>query len=390
MMGSFSDDVLLKACRNNDISVVGFAITPWHALGIKSFVAKLKEEGRYTGGIACLQQHSKTGMCLDGSIFKNTGLSIESLYSVNSTVDQVKVAFRRARLMQRQKKAVFNSKPPLHVLCPSFPGSYIRSSIGASDLRPMVFVQIDEGLSAYMLDSRDWVEKSIADRNLHGYKAALRRLLGLCDDAFFSRCKSSFSNKGRYVRWMLLNEDMTPNWEVVQWYKTALLDELPVVDRAKVSHYEGAIVINTQPLVEDGVVEEEKYLATLQAVIDSARSRGREVVVKLHPRETEKRAYERLSDCWVDKTGKVSQESLISACREKPAAIVGFDSSTLLTSRLFFDVPTVSIASMLKNNSGIVDSEDVLSSRFASTFSGTVHFPSNDAELEDVFRQIMP
>lgn len=383
-----SKDVFLSAYEDVSVNVIGIAITPWHALGVKSFVNKLKNEGSFAGGIVGMMPHSKTGVCINEDLFEGTGLVAMRLPSIESTSEQIKVAIHRIRLFREQKKASFNNKPPLFVLCPSFPGSYVRQPVQDAGSRKLIFLEIDEGLSAYMLNHRDWIEKSISDRSLRGYKAFFRRGLGLYDEVFFSQCKAIFTDEGRFIRWMLLNENMTPNQEVIRWYKNTLLDEIPKVDSEQASHYEGAIIINTQPLVEDGVVNRLKFLSVLQAVIDAAKRRGKNVVVKPHPREANKGDYKTLRDCWLDDNSGVTQESLIASCKVKPAAIVGFNSSTLLTSNLFFDIPTMSIISMLRNNGGIIDNEDVLSNRFEAVFSQSILFPSNVEELEAFLRRV--
>ena len=377
-----SRDVFLSAYKDANVNVVGLAITPWHALGVKSFVNKLKNEGLFIGGIVGMMPHSKTGMCINENIFNGTGLVAMKLSPIEGISEQIKVAVRRVKLFREQKKELFNNEPPLFVLCPSFPGSYIRQPVQDAGSRKLIFLQIDEGLSAYMLNSRDWIEKSISDRNLRGLKAFFRRCLGLYDESYFSWCKEVLADEGRFMRWMLLNEDMTPSREVIYWYKKTLLDEIPEADLGQVSHYEGAIIVNTQPLVEDGVVNRSKYLSVLQALVDVARRRGRSVVIKPHPREANKDDYKILKGCWLDDNGGIAQESLIASCKNKPIAVVGFNSSTLLTSNLFFDIPTVSIISILNNIGGIIDSEDVLCNRFEDVFSRSIFFPSNIEEFE--------
>ena len=64
----------------------------------------------------------------------------------------------------------------------------------------------------------------------------------------------------------------------------------------------------------------------------------------MHPREKNPERYVSIENLSVDKLSRFSQESIVAGLKHKPAAVIGFSSTTLVSLKILYDIETISIS----------------------------------------------
>lgn len=143
---------------------------------------------------------------------------------------------------------------------------------------------------------------------------------------------------------------------------------------------ENYILINTQPLDLDCKQE----IELLRRIINVFNEYGFRVVLKSHPRENNIEKYNEL-DITIDSRCRYSQEVIMESMSNKPAYIVGYYSTSLITAKIFYNIPAISIAPLaLKEIDMSKEIKDDMVS-FIKCFSNMV----NGIESMDQLRRII-
>ena len=79
-------------------------------------------------------------------------------------------------------------------------------------------------------------------------------------------------------------------------------------------------------------------------------AKGLPVIIKPHSREMHRERYQPLLDmgCQLEPNQQYPMELVLANLKEKPLGIVGMTSTPLITAKLFWDIPTYSIAGLLR------------------------------------------
>lgn len=384
MANESSVDTVLN---NRQPALLGCVITPWHAIGLKALSLYLEDSGLVESKYAIIQMHSANGQLIQARDLKHFDV-IQILRPLIGFKEKTVAALCRTLFFRNQvtQEGIAN----LYIACPGYPGSYARTLDWANCKRAVTVYLLDEGLGSYLCNAKDWVKWSTKDMSLSGIQAFLRRTLGVFDKLFFPQIRRKLTENGRFKSFRLLDEHGNPNDVAIKYYRKSMaLESAP---EREDENYINAIVINTQPLVEDGFVDQDEYVRAITVAVEQAHSVGANVVIKPHPREKHTTLYEALG-CYVERREGVSQESIFAALGGKgPCCLAGFNSTTLFSCELLFGIKCMSLLRLLDLGKC---SDDYIAStrRFYQFVKDRVAFPKTaedfQALCEECFVQML-
>lgn len=251
-----------------------------------------------------------------------------------------------------------------------------RRSIGADRIK---MVLLEEGIGTYIRDADRWAKRG--SEKLHGVKKALKILRSnLFARIGANRVIELFKSSGDIEYFGILskqkNAEYIPNTEVCRKFEGVFRL------RAKAFHervdYKNTIIVNTQLVFDEFDNDADTIcLKKIKKICDEKNIR---LLIKPHPRE---KHLERYSGLEVDKNYQgVSQEILIAKSENKPLMIIGFFSTTLVTGKLFFDIPALCLADLV-DCSGVGEYATDIHS-FANTFRNVLLLPKSYEDVERI------
>lgn len=327
------------------IDFLAVAMTSWHVMGILSVLLRLYDTGKISRGIIVIQRYYELGWAVS-----------EDLFSLLNDRDiQVVRLMDLPKLSQGDflhwaagtpKKRTGNE---CYCIVPQVPMPLI-----ARDLEKIfqewgvIHAIVDEGLGTYTrsvwgfvhlctADLRDWGERfNVAAEWTQRYaaKGVLSCAHRLIDCNLFRR----------------LPMHIRINAPAVSAYRRMYRAMGAGIDFTEYAHYENAIIISGQAYTSSGVMYENEDIAVLRKVCAHCRAKGLPVIIKPHPREMHRERYQPLLDmgCQLEPNQQYPMELILANLKEKPLGIVGMTSTPLITAKLFWDIPTYSIAGLLR------------------------------------------
>lgn len=378
-----NEHIFKDAYSDPDTSMVGFAMTPWHALGVAAASRYLDGLGVEGKRVAVIQPHSASGVSVTKDSFQDPRFHVVELPPMVGVSNYLRAAFARIHFFSKQGHGTSTGNP-LFVACASFPGSFIRD-LSIECKRPVHFLLLDEGIGSYLNSSKDWVRQSSSDLGLSSLLKFVRIGLGGIDASYFEKKKQALKDEDRFTRFMLLDEQLNIDPAIAICYRS-VLDSLESQSYDNGNLYENAVVINTQPLREDGLIRDGIYERLVIKIDEALKLAGYKTVIKPHPREMLSGQYVN-SGCVVDATHGVAQEYIFSQLSQKPLCILGFNSSSLHTAQALFDIPAISFLNLVPES--MLTSKGLNSKeRYYAAFSKAVHFPATLTELVDMVNAI--
>lgn len=104
-----------------------------------------------------------------------------------------------------------------------------------------------------------------------------------------------------------------------------------------------SVLICTQPLIEDGIIDDERDVMLYEKIIKLAKSKNLKVCIKLHPREKIDK-YIGLKAEFLRSNNTL--EEILANC-EKPRCIISPFSTVMMDARFFYDIPSYGVYKML-------------------------------------------
>lgn len=389
-MREVSDHSLKEQFVAENCNFIAFCITSWHLLGVRAFLQYLHEHNVDVKGFICISAHKDSGYVLnENSVQFYEGVEYIKLIAstknvVSKAAGQVSDFLTIDRIRTRGLEKVYIVSPwrPNFEWC-----AYLSKVMKGKEIQAVV---VDEGLAEY-IDEKD--------KNVHSYnRISVSAAYHYFKDKYFkSKLETIMTERGFVTQFSLLktnsSADVTKtgryieNEFAIQYYKKSLQTD-SVVDEHKLHAYASAVIINTQPFIEAGELLTENDLKLLTEVVKIFSKEGTRVVLKPHPRETNVGRYQVLAaegNCVIDTDNKVSQESILSQLKEKPKAIIGFTSTTLLTAKLFYDIETVSLVNCM-DRSDFADFQQPTIYNFTESFRHVIHCIENVNELLEIVK----
>ena len=281
----------------------------------------------------------------------------------------------------------FSLADPLYVVIPWC--GYVAKdhiSMAFSLNRPVVYVTIDDGLAFYSADNH---ARSLL--SCEREKSALKRILMLAKIIALrpinDYIQAEYEKKAHVCRYTMfrrtpdgLKKDIAVcSGLITAFAKIAKKQGSPQID------YTNTVIIAT--VKSEALHLEDVETAVLRRVIVALKDAGLKVILRPHPSTVDRGRYEQLG-VEIDHNADVPIESLLSICINKPCAIVGFVSSSLLLANLLWDIPSASIVPLIQEELKSASKSNPAAMRLlkyfvvaCELFSEYVDFPADEESL---------
>lgn len=375
-------DIIEKIKSDGDIDFVSFVRTPWHALGCNASLLRLKKKQGAKKGLIILSDEScknenplvradSFDVLRQNGILFNLMFHDGNVFS-HSTAENIKTKLLSFSYLAHHKKGTRR----IYVLSPmSINDIFISRLKKAVPEADIISIVIDEGLGVYMRNSFNW-----AVEQYHNTKS-VKEFVRLLFDMQKKRAYVKLSLKrNEYISNNLLiknGREFKENGDIISFYKQVI--EMDKSDAGKYSIYENAAVISAQLYFENGQIKNDADLKVYEEVISRLSEKGIHTVFKPHPRDKDLSRYNSL-DCYVDKDNTVSQEKIFALLDVKPCAVLSFTSTSLVTSKLFYDVKAVSLNRILEKDDVQLSLQNEFSN-FEKAFENIVFIPKTADDL---------
>lgn len=361
--------------RKKSINFIGLAITPWHILGIESTIDILLKDGINLQGDIFVYNHNNTGRCVNENSLKNIPSSI------NITYDSFPKENNKRKLANffGVIKYIFldtRNSEPYYILCPAKPSwMWIDVVLEAYGPKKIMFYIVDEGVGSLKFQTF----KGLYESNFEEIYVSKIKRIKYAVQSFFELIFSKFfitilKKRGQYHDNELLiknGNEVLVNKKVIHSYRNVLFNRAKYIK--KNASYHNSIVLNPQLLNDDNPTTEALY----KQCIEVGKKNDVNVIIKPHPRDLNISRFETLG-CFVEKRKDISQEEILASLEIKPMCIIGFDTTTLITSKILFDIPTISSAKIEMNNTSNTNGD---LDYFVNIAKGIVLFPENEDEF---------
>ncbi len=371
--------------KDKNINFVALARTPWHAMGCNAALLKMKANGERLNGILLFAKDNYKAekpmiSKADFSLLDENDIKYSIFYQDSDNV------FSNSKIQNLKKKAeIFKyfikhkkGSRKIYILSPFHINDIfvaeIKSDVPDADI---VNIVIDEGLGIYMRSNFNWAVEQY--QNTHSLKKAVLMLINMQKKKLFnylSLKRNEFINNNILVKNKGRFEE---NRQITKYYKQVI--DAGRISSDKYGRYENAVVISAQLYFENNQIKNDADLVFYKKIISVLAEKGIAVVFKPHPRDKDLTRYNSLG-CFVDTDNTVSQETIIASLNIKPLAVLSFTSTSLVTSKLFYGVKTVSLNNLLKKDDVQLTLQNEFSN-FEKTFGSIVFVPKNADELID-------
>lgn len=375
---------LLK--RHEKLDYIAYVITPWHALALEAAVKEIESSiNKSMKGLIVIKPHVDAGILLDDTRFSHLSAEVYYYYDDDNVIDkiieEVHGIFYYLKL-KNEHKEIFYAFIPNGFRYPIL--SLINRGIGKEYM--ISVVSIDEGLGAYLYSQDDWFRVCLSEQK--SFNGKIKAYIKNLELRIMSQDK--IKKTGHFINCDLLKkENQTKNYIVngnmAEFFAKSITEHSIRLglDASKMpSRY---ILINTQPFDNYSVTEVDSKNIVLERCVKTIQETGYDVIIKPHPRENDYKIYEKMgAKVW--NLNQISQEALLSLVDNKPTYVVGYYSTTLVTSNLFFGIPTISLGQILCKEGNLTEEYRAIFSNFYSKFNNFVYFVNNYNELIDLFR----
>ena len=375
-MEIYSYDGLKELIRQTpDINFVAFVKTPWQLHGVNAFLYSLISDHITPKGIVCMEKNAQYGFVINEAQCRLVADGVQCVrYDYfagrKGAYAKVKNALStwKACVWERRERG----GEPVYLLQCLEPNYHLFAFVTGALQRKAVSVILDEGLGVYIRSKREMVREALS------YHHSLLKKVKICYNHYIKRpvLSAAMKRHGRVIDFQLFERtgnDLVRRDSVVACYsKIWKLTAMPV-PREEAALYQGAVVINTQPFFEMGQIKNDEDLRIIEGIAKACLELRCKCVIKPHPRENHLERYEKIQGLTVDANQSISQEALLAALPALPLLIVGFSSTTLVTTRLFFGVRTMSLARIRLEHVGERMRNDCRD--FCATFGSVVECP---------------
>ncbi|AKB29024.1 hypothetical protein MSSIT_2305 [Methanosarcina siciliae T4/M] len=344
----------------NSLDFIAFVISPFHALGVDSFLYELfKEKKRKLNGLIIVNSHHKDGILINENHFSCLTFVNASFRYVHKSEELS--LFQKSKTAIEIFKGIFNARigtkatNSLYIISvmsiPPQSFKFFKNKKITSKYIPQ-YILIDEGIGMYF-DKDFWTLVQKYDIKSKTNVSKFKNL-DLISKIFSFLVKNIttkfFKPENRYL-FTRESKFLSPNWGVISSYREIIsLRKDNVSVSMKIDPSSKWAIIATQPFVEYDQINIKDFIHCLNEIIDILVDKKIDIFLKPHPRE-DIRKYDELID--VNKNIILLDKSfpLENLLQLKPNLIVGFTSTVLLTSYLFYNVLPVSYIDQLMERS---------------------------------------
>ncbi len=384
-------DSVFNYINENKIDFLAYGITPLHAIGIDATINKFFVDKAALNGCILIGSHPITGTCLDEDSFniKHKGITFfrEDIPSIiHPVIDRVR-AFRIAGAREKDSY--------LYIISSEIQYEWLLMASKQFKNSNIIYVLIDDGGGSYTNQYKDCLRIELNSNGIYqfGIKYLKTSIKFYLRTKYSVLLKKYLTSKGRFVDHRIFIYNSTGfhrNTSICDYYFQQFLYRGQKKHKNSWDIFEHSVLINTQCLEENGITNGEVDLNIYKTVINILKDFNEKIVLKTHPREQNLTKYnELLSDnLMIFSDSSVSQEIILSVCKQPPKCILSIFSSTLLNAKGLFDIPVISLAKIALT----YQIRDIFKEQledFIIQYDGLFEFPNNYNELKDYLCEIL-
>lgn len=381
-MIEYTEQEFLKLINSqNNINFIAEAVTPWHVLGVEAAVYQMQRRGIHLKGYIICEAHPVTGLGINEKSFLNKTSEELQIVTFNSKTTSRKIREKINKKINKYSYYLFGNQCEetaeiLYWVKPLSP-AYDYLPIIDSKKRNVITVLIDEGLGTYLTSPVSWIKTIFREESK--LKAVRSIVTILISNRYFFR-KLQHRKQIQYNQLLIKNDGRwIPNQSAIDCYKTILNMRRCENDYLE---YRNAAIINIG--LTNSIYKNTADVYTLKEVCEELRKKNISIILKPHPRDEETKRFDILG-CTIERRKNIAQEVIFASLEERPLCVIGFDSTTLVSAKLLFDINTISL-NKLCNQEELYDKNRM--KRFNNLFSNIVRIPRNKKELIDILEEI--
>ena len=374
-------EIIAQVKSNKELNCIAFARTPWHGTGVNASLKMLAEKIGKVNAVISVQPKNESS---DETLLHIDDFNKTDKISFTVFIDGGPV-FADSIIGKIKQKYNYYShyfsnngcNRTVYIISPHCPARTFLA-VASKELPDIRFVNIicDEGLASYMRTPFNWAVEQFV--TTHSAKKFIRSLLTEIPNRI---CDKSLKKKGRYIDFGIFTSDKSG--KIIK-SETAFPYYQSIIENEKqsgkdFSKYENAVLFNMQLYHATGQLKNDADIDLLKEICQRLKQNGFPVIIKPHPRDTDISRYNSLG-VYVENDYSISQEAILASLVKKPKAVISFTSTSLLTSKLFFGVDSISLSNLIEN-------ENLSSSlknefyHFQKTFGSYVKSPSTKEAL---------
>lgn len=388
------NEYAIKELSNLELDFIAYVVSPFHALGVDAFVHTLSINKKNLNGLIFIQSHPKDGIVVSEVNFRCMKFAnVKLVYIQKPILTNRKNVLQLSQTAIRVLKGFYNTVNNQAIQKKDLYFIYVMevpillfellNNKGIIDKYSPRFVSIDEGTGSY-LDENTWkLVRKYDNKNRDITKSQKDKALkSLIVNTFLINLKALIKN---YIivenRHILIQSasGFIPNKESIDGYKEVLClskNEIPECIRPLLT--KKWAVIATQPFVDYGQITAGSYISIIVDVIKLLQEKGFNVALKLHPREN----YEMYKINAINKDIMIVPKNITleEILQFRPNITIGFTSTVLITSHLFYEIPSISLVDLILKftNDPLLS---VISKQFKEKFGNLVSFAYSKEEL---------
>lgn len=373
MEKGISPKELVKIIKDNpDINFIGVAVTPWHAISVDASIAWLKDHGTDVKGICLISPHMDFGYVTDTSAFSNA-VSLKYRYKYSNN------AYRLLKRKYYFYKFVFGNRytrkhdNPFYLLSCGMSvdiGSYVYEILPHKHIR---FILTEEGIGAFL--------GTVVPQKLTHNNTLLSYLKYLKQKHY--RSMTDYVAKHHDIldqRMFKQKEDgeLELNKELVPYYRDSITDKAKkTIKENKIVDLHNSVLLCTTAWIRNDIQDEEDYKVLLK-VCDLLHSKGINIILKPHPRDSF--FAQRAAQLHAQPLKQSYPIEMLCAI-SRPKAIIGYSSTALVTAKLFWDIPAFCLSDLMEQ-SKMNDYYLKETGNFKKRFRNIISFPQSLAEID--------
>lgn len=356
--------------NDSDYFYVAFCVTPWHLMGVKTFVRYVLDETPSLAskkGALVVIPHPRTGYCIKESDIKELNIPLlkKVIYS-NADYNRLEIAktIKVVPKLFKYRSQTLASRFIISTLEP-----YIFSELYNYGNIKNQLVLIDEGISSYTT-TIEYIRHSHIESQSKAY--ALKLLTRLVIE---NSMKTLFRISVR--EWYLFNK--SKGLEVDKIVSSYYQAEYNVICERSLKSKDYVLYLSQPPVTN----EEKIYVPILlKKLADVCHENDMQFYVKKHPRE-ENSYYENIYGVnLLDEEGPI--EKIYGQLDSKPYIVLGYRSTALLTLKAFYNVRCVSLLPLLQRvYKKTLNGDDLV---FQEKFGGHVAFVESFDDIKSLLK----
>ena len=394
----------LSKILTTTIDFIGYAVSPWHAVGVDAAIFYLSKLLRKKPrGVIFITPHLKDGLLINEDnfvapkysdvMFVNRSLHVFDNFKIDKREKFISRVINKHcyfKKMYALRKFKWEDKMPLRKLyivaskSASVDNLLLLNEIGMLVKYMVSFITYDEGAGTYASDKL-WSMVMAKDSNK-------RFNILTCITYYFKRkIKYIFSKKilrmfneidirlfSKIDGDILINKvGISTYREILRMRSDNISSSLNFATKAN----RGIALIITQPLSEYGIISKQEERKFLELITFTLKKYKYDVFLKLHPREEISKFVSFGNIAQIISIHNRPVEEMISSL--KPSVVIGYTSTALITSRVLFSIKAISVADMVMKNCKDTLGEESIK-QFKQLFGNIIKCTGNLSDLESV------